>query len=170
MASTWTSVAIGVGVGAALLYGYMVWLYVRGKGRERLENGIKALLVMAENGGVLEIVSRGRGVVLVISRHDGQLNSADLRLRIPLTGWSLPLFGELKEIFSRHGFELTAMEGSTEWIGEMRILVDDIWAVGSATRGAEASNLALDAMGFAKDARFVFKYKAKKNWRMLHRA
>jgi hypothetical protein len=163
------SVAVGVGVGLLLLYGCAVQFYLKGKGREDLESAIKAFLIMAANGGFLEIVRRGRSVILVFYRADGQLNWADLRLRIPFRTWSLPLVTELQQVFSCAGFEFSAIDGSIEWIAEVRIPVDDIWAVGSADRGAEAANLALDALGFGKDERFNFKLQGKKSWRIMNR-
>ncbi len=165
----WKLFAVIAGAGLLLLYAYGVWLYLRGKGRERLENAVRALLTLKENGGVLEIALRGQGTVLVFCRQDGRMNWADLRLRIPLTTRSLPLYTELKRAFSHSEYEFRAMEGSTEAIAELRILVEDIWALGSGAKGAEAANLALDVLGFEKDARFIFKLKGKANWRLTNR-
>ena len=167
--SSWKLYAIGGGVSFLLFYAYTVFLYLRGQGRERLENAVKALLILKENGSVLEIVRRGRGVVLLFCRQDGQMNWAVLRLRIPGGPWSLPFCTELKESLGRNGFEFIATEGHGEWIAEVRIPVADIWAVGSAARGAEAANLALDALGYENDARFILKLKGKKNWRLMSR-
>ena len=167
--SSWKWFAIGGVVIFLLYYADGVWLILRGQGRERLESAVKALLTLTENGGVLEIVRRGRGVVLLFCRHDGQANWAELRLRVPRTDWSLPFGPELKECLARHGYEFVAAEGPAEWIAEVQMPVEDIWAVGSAARGAEAANLALDELGFGKDARFILKLKGKKNWRLMSR-
>jgi len=163
------SIAVGVGVGLLLLYGYAVRFYLKGKGREDLESAIKAFLIMAANGGSLEIVRRGRGVILVFLRVDGQLNWADLRLRIPFRTWSLPLSAQLQCLFSGTGYDFSAIDGSLEWIAEVRLPIDDVWAVGSAKRCSEAANLALDALGYGKDERFNFKLQGKKSWRMMNR-
>jgi len=130
---------------------------------------IRALLNYAENGAVLEIDQLRRGLVLLFCRQDGQANWAELRLRIPLTDYSLPFGTEIKESLAHHGYEIVAREGSADCIAEVRIPVEDIWAVGSASRGAEAANLALDEMGYGKDARFIFKIKGKKNFRIWSR-
>jgi hypothetical protein len=58
-------------------------------------------------------------------------------------------------------------EGSIEWVAEVRIHVSDIRTAGSARKGAEAANLALDVFGFKRDARFIFQHKGRNNWRRI---
>jgi hypothetical protein len=165
--SIWTWFTVVGGVIFLAYYGYTVWFYLRGRGREDLENAIKSLLVLGGNGGYVEILCRGRGVILVIERGDGELNGANLRIRIPFRTWSLPFGSELQRVFSRSGYDFSAVEGSIEWIAEVRMPVINIWAVGSAAKAAEAVNLALDVFGYEHDARFNLAIKGKKNWRRM---
>ncbi len=163
----WQIAVIGAGVAFLIFYANGVRLYLQGQGREHFESGVKALLTLKENGGRFEIARRGQGVIVYVYREDGQMNWADIRLRVPSREWSSPYSTALTEAFIQGGYEV--LKGSAEWITEVRILVDNIWAVGSAAKGAEAANLALDVLGFAKEDRFNQYIKGKANWRFQDR-
>ena len=167
--TSWSWTAIAAGLLFLTFYAYAVRFYLRGRGREDLEKGIKSFLIVGGNGAFMEIAHRSQGIILRLYRGDDELDSADVRLRIPFRIWSLPHSVELQQVFSNRGYEFATTEGSIEWIGEVRIPVANIWSVGSAAKAAEAVNLALDVMGFGPDVRFNFMLKGKKTWRRMGR-
>jgi hypothetical protein len=163
----WIPLFIGGAILFLLLYTYAVVSYLRGKGREKLEGAIKALSIIGGNGAVLEIVRRKLGVILVISRTDGGLDWANLALKVPFSKWSLEHARELRANLEQSGFEVSPVSSSIEWIAEVRIHIDNIWAPGSSARGTEAAKIALDALGFGKDERFIFRHRGKNSLRVF---
>jgi hypothetical protein len=158
---------MGGGILLFMVYAYAVFSYLRGKSRENLERAIKALLVIGGNGGLLQIVGRGRGTVLEICRADGQADWADVRLRIPSGRWSEPYVTLIEQQLKGRGFEI--MPASVDWISEVRVPVENIWTTAGAAKAAEAANTVLDALGFKRDARFVFRHRGKNSWRVMTR-
>jgi hypothetical protein len=167
--NAWIFASIVLGMCFLSVYGYAVWRYVHGRGRDYVERAVKGLLLISDDEGRLQIKSRKMGVVLEFCRISGAEKEVEIHLRIPRTDLSESHRGELIERFISNGYEVIENGSSIEWVLVVRMFVDDIWEVGSAEMGASAAQLVLDTLGFGKEARFLFALQGKKTWRIVKR-
>jgi hypothetical protein len=142
----------------------IIWLVFRflgsnfcGRRRSRADfaNGIRSLLLMMENGGVLKIRHRGSSVEFEFVRTKGSDDAAELELVIPRRTWSVQAFSKLQKLLDEEALDSSIdHDAGSKDLARARFVVPNIWDEAASASPARVARLVVDALSIPADAEF----------------